>query len=103
MIKAEHWGQDYPVVIVGDHVSIQEASTIAELDIGEIDIYYGTCIGVKHCWAVHRMVEEGDNVDPNYDWGVGDFTLFIDDSIDKPDGDSKKITIMEFDGILSEV
>jgi hypothetical protein len=101
-VKAEYWGDDYPVIIAGDHVTPLVATMIADRDIGEIDLYYGTCIGVKHCWAVYRVVEEGDNVDPDYDWEEGDSTWFIHESIEKPEGVTQKITIMEFDGILSE-
>lgn len=95
---ALYWNYDYPVVIEGDHVSETEAMKIAEHDIGDIELDYGKCKSVKHCWARYQFVAEGDDDQDDYDLIPGkDSMWYIYESSKRPKGVCKKITVVEFD------
>jgi hypothetical protein len=96
--EAVHFNDDYPVVIMNVHISPEEAMIIAEHDIGDIELDYGKCIGVRHFWAKYQFVSENDEPLDDYDLTPGKDSLwYIYETTKRPKGVVKRVTVLEFD------
>lgn len=97
--EAVHFNEDYPVVIMDVHISPEEAMVIAERDIGDIELDYGKCIGVRHFWARYQFIGEGDALDDyDDDYVAGKDSLwYMYETSKRPKGVVKRVTVLEFD------
>jgi hypothetical protein len=95
--QAIFWNDDYPVVIIGAHLSKEDAMIMAEHDIGDIDLDYGVCKCVYHWWAQYRFLRDGDYIDCDNDLESGkDGLWFVKRTENRPKGVTQRITILEF-------
>lgn len=96
--EALFWNYDFPVVISGAHLPVDEAMKLAEHDIGDIELDYGKCIGVKYWWARYQFVSEDDYDEYSEDLIPGkDSMWYIYETKKRPKGICKKVTILEFE------
>lgn len=90
--------EDYPVVIFYAHVSKDEASKIAEHDIGDIQEDYGDITGVNHWWVKYQKVGEDDLTMCEDGVESGDTVLVVKETTNRPKGVVSRITVPIFSG-----
>jgi hypothetical protein len=96
--EALFWNCDFPVVIDGAHLPMNEAIKLANEDIGGIEDDYGKCVGVRYWWARYQFVSEDDYDDYNDDLEPGKDSLwYIHETTKRPNGICKKVTVLEFE------
>lgn len=96
--EARYLTEDYPVVIFYAHVTPEEATKIAEHDIGDIKEDYGNITGVNHWWVKYQIAGEDDMPSCEDGIEIGDTVLVVKETTMRPKGVVSRITVPIFDG-----